>query len=367
MPCEHSVGFSPRCCCVSALMVLPAAAWAQSTGSIAGVVRDTTGAVLPGVTVEAASPALIEKVRTVVTDDQGNYKIVDLRPGTYTVTFTLPGFSTVKREGIELTTGFTATVNAEMSGRRARGDGHRDRREPGRRRPERPHAERARRARCSTRCRPARRCTASPRSPSGRRSAAPAAGRTSAATRATATASSPSTAAAATRRPHAVRRHDVQQSGRRRRRTEQQYFVNQVAVAGDRRSRRAASAAEAETGGVQLNVVPKDGGNTFTVYFNADFTQRQRCRRQPERRRCRARGARRAHRSQEDLRLRRRRRRPDQAGQAVVLHGAPVVGQRRSTRRAATSTRRRARRSTRPISSRPAFTDFYQKDHSAPR
>src|SRR6202035_4295998 len=80
----------------------------------AGVVKDTSGAVLPGVTVEAASPALIEKVRTVTTDAQGNYKIVDLRPGPYTVTFTLTGFSTVKREGLELTTGFTAVVNADM-------------------------------------------------------------------------------------------------------------------------------------------------------------------------------------------------------------------------------------------------------------
>ena len=79
-----------------------------------GVVKDTSGGVLPGVTVEAASPALIEKVRTVVTDGEGRYNIVDLRPGTYTVTFTLPGFSTFKRDGIELTTGFTATVNADM-------------------------------------------------------------------------------------------------------------------------------------------------------------------------------------------------------------------------------------------------------------
>lgn len=69
---------------------------------------------LPGVTVEATSPALIERVRSVVTDEQGQYKIVDLRPGTYTVTFTLQGFSTVKREGIELTTGFTANVNGDM-------------------------------------------------------------------------------------------------------------------------------------------------------------------------------------------------------------------------------------------------------------
>ena len=84
------------------------------SGSIAGVVRDTSGAVLPGVTVEAASPALIEKARTVVTDGQGRYTIVDLRPGTYSVAFTLAGFSTVKREGIELTTGFTANVNADL-------------------------------------------------------------------------------------------------------------------------------------------------------------------------------------------------------------------------------------------------------------
>jgi hypothetical protein len=101
---------------VLALTAAPAAVFAQSatSGAIAGVVRDTTGAVLPGVTVEAASPALIEKVRVAVTDDQGNYKIVDLRPGAYSVTFTLTGFSTYKREGIELSTGFTATANADM-------------------------------------------------------------------------------------------------------------------------------------------------------------------------------------------------------------------------------------------------------------
>src|SRR2546425_7534218 len=87
------------------LALVPAAAHAQA--SITGVVRDTSGAVLPGVTVEAASPALIEKVRSVVTDDTGQYRIENLRPGTYTVTVTLPGFSTVKREGIELTGTFT--------------------------------------------------------------------------------------------------------------------------------------------------------------------------------------------------------------------------------------------------------------------
>ncbi|MET0215843.1 MAG: carboxypeptidase-like regulatory domain-containing protein, partial [Vicinamibacterales bacterium] len=97
------------------VVLLPSVAWAQSeAGNIAGVVRDASGAVLPGVTVEAASPALIEKVRTVVTDSEGLYRIVDLRPGAYTVTFTLPGFSTFVRDGIVLTTGFTATVNGEM-------------------------------------------------------------------------------------------------------------------------------------------------------------------------------------------------------------------------------------------------------------
>src|SRR5881628_835223 len=102
--------------CVSILTLLPAVARAQAvtTRSIAGLVRDTSGAVLPGVTAEAASPSLIEKVRTVVTDGEGRYNIVDLRPGTYTVTFTLAGFSTVRREGITINAGFAATVNADL-------------------------------------------------------------------------------------------------------------------------------------------------------------------------------------------------------------------------------------------------------------
>ena len=100
---------------VTMLLALSASvAFAQSTGAIAGVVRDTTGGVLPGVTVEAASPALIEKVRTAVSDAQGNYKVADLRPGVYVVTFTLPGFATVKREGVELSAGFTANVSIEL-------------------------------------------------------------------------------------------------------------------------------------------------------------------------------------------------------------------------------------------------------------
>jgi hypothetical protein len=94
-------------------VMAPSAAMAQ--GAIAGFVRDTTGSMLPGVTVEASSPALIEKVRTVVTDGQGRYLVVDLRPGSYVVTFSLPGFSTIKREGIELSGTFTATVNVDMA------------------------------------------------------------------------------------------------------------------------------------------------------------------------------------------------------------------------------------------------------------
>jgi hypothetical protein len=98
---------------VLALLVLvPAAAFARA--SITGTVKDASGAILPGVTVEASSPALIEKTRSAVTDGSGQYRIVDLRAGTYSVTFTLTGFSSVKRDGIELTGSFTAAINADM-------------------------------------------------------------------------------------------------------------------------------------------------------------------------------------------------------------------------------------------------------------
>ena len=97
---------------VALFLVTPSIVFAQA--SITGTVRDTSGAVLPGVTVEATSPALIEKARTATTDGNGQYRIVDLRAGEYAVTFTLPGFSTVKREGIALEGTFTATINADM-------------------------------------------------------------------------------------------------------------------------------------------------------------------------------------------------------------------------------------------------------------
>jgi hypothetical protein len=100
---------------LSLLLVMPAEVYAQaSQASITGVARDTSGAVLPGVTVETSSPALIEKVRTVVTDGSGQYRFVDLRPGTYTVSFMLPGFAVHRREGIVLSGSLTATINAEL-------------------------------------------------------------------------------------------------------------------------------------------------------------------------------------------------------------------------------------------------------------
>src|SRR5262245_50570406 len=97
---------------LACLVALPSIAHAQS--AIVGLVKDTSGAVLPGVTVEAASDALIEKSKSAVTDGEGRYNIPDLRPGTYVVTFTLTGFSTIRRESIELPATFTMTLNADM-------------------------------------------------------------------------------------------------------------------------------------------------------------------------------------------------------------------------------------------------------------
>ena len=95
------------------IVCIPSLALAQSS-SIAGLVSDASGAVLPGVTVEASSPALIEGSRVVTTDGSGRYTISELRPGTYTVTFTLAGFTTIKREGIELTAAFAANIPAQL-------------------------------------------------------------------------------------------------------------------------------------------------------------------------------------------------------------------------------------------------------------
>src|SRR4029453_1551063 len=95
------------------LVLAPVMASAQ-TSTINGTVRDASGGVLPGVTVEVSSPALIEKTRTTVTSGSGTYSILALRPGTYSVKFELPGFATVVREGVELTSDFTATINTDL-------------------------------------------------------------------------------------------------------------------------------------------------------------------------------------------------------------------------------------------------------------
>src|SRR5688572_22823540 len=108
---KRALGMSVVSCLCLAL--LPAAAYAQA--SFTGIVRDTSGAVLPGVSVEAASPVLIEKVRASVTDGTGRYTISDLRPGTYQVTFTLAGFRSVVRQGLELAGTSVVTANADMA------------------------------------------------------------------------------------------------------------------------------------------------------------------------------------------------------------------------------------------------------------
>ena len=101
-----------KCLTLVCVLLLPATALAQA--SLTGTVRDGSGGVLPGVTVETSSPVLIEKTRSAVTDGTGQWRIVDLRPGTYSLTFTLPGFVTVKRDNIELTGSQTLTIPVEL-------------------------------------------------------------------------------------------------------------------------------------------------------------------------------------------------------------------------------------------------------------
>src|SRR5262252_2881216 len=96
------------------MLLVPTLMYAQAGAALTGIVTDPSGAVLPGVMVEARSPVLIEQVRSAVTDETGRFRIVDLRPGTYSVTFTLPGFTGVVRQGIELSGTFTANVDAQL-------------------------------------------------------------------------------------------------------------------------------------------------------------------------------------------------------------------------------------------------------------
>ena len=99
---------------LACLLLVPSLATAQNA-AISGVVTDSTGGVLPGVTVEARSPAMIEGVRTAITDGSGTYQVIALEPGTYSITYSLPGFGTLIRDGIELSIGFTATIDIQLS------------------------------------------------------------------------------------------------------------------------------------------------------------------------------------------------------------------------------------------------------------
>ena len=101
----------------ASIVLVSANAYSQNatSGTVVGQVKDASGGVLPGVTVEASSPALIEKLRSVSTDDEGRYRLVDLPPGLYSVTFTLAGFRPERHEGLQLTTGFTATINGALA------------------------------------------------------------------------------------------------------------------------------------------------------------------------------------------------------------------------------------------------------------
>src|SRR6185503_1568407 len=108
---EKQMRYVAKALLVAAIVLLPVLTHAQS---LAGTVRDASGAVLPGVTVEAASSVLIEKVRTAVTDGAGQYRIENLPPGTYTLTYSLPGFVTVKRDGVELSGSGVLTINSDL-------------------------------------------------------------------------------------------------------------------------------------------------------------------------------------------------------------------------------------------------------------
>src|SRR5512134_478650 len=106
-------GFKVVLLAIAVVVSVPMAAFAQAT--LSGLVKDTSGAVLPGVTVEASSPVLIEKLRSTTTDGTGRYTIPDLRPGAYRMTFTLPGFRTVVREGVDVSGTAIITVNADLT------------------------------------------------------------------------------------------------------------------------------------------------------------------------------------------------------------------------------------------------------------
>ena len=313
---------------LTSLLLFPRSGSAQSAtaGSIAGVVRDATGAVLPGVTVEAASPALIEKVRTVVTDGEGQYKISELRPGTYTVTFTLAGFSTVKTRRHRADDGVHGDGEWGDEGGRARGDDHGQRREPGRGHPERAHAERA--VPRSAGCAPERQGGPGARG----------ADRGRVASRHRRSSGQDVGGNKGEQYAGLVVHGSRQQDGRflydgmrfnmmvaDGGGASKHFFVNQNDVQ-EIVLETSGMAAETDTGGVQVNVVPKSGGNTFKGNFtltgvndkfqSANLTDA-----------LRARGLTNTAEVKQIYDVGGGLGGPIKQGQVVVLYGPPVVGQ----------------------------------------
>ena len=225
-----------------------------SAQTLAGTVRDTSGAVLPGVTVEASSPALIEKSRTAVSDGNGQYQITNLPPGAYSITFSLPGFATVVRDGVELTGGGVTTINAELRvgavDRERDGDG----RDAGRGRAVGPAADGARAATSCGRC-PRRAATATTWPPCPRfrpRASTTASGRTR-------TSSPPAAAAPTRRRPD--RRPERRVALQRRRRVELRLRHEQRDRSPGVDLRRP---GRSRPGAPSFNIIPKTGGNNFS-------------------------------------------------------------------------------------------------------
>ena len=308
--------------CWAFAMAFPAIAAAQS--AFTGTVRDTSGAVLPGVTVEVSSPVLIEGTRSTVTDSDGQYRITDLRPGVYTVTFTLPGFKQQRQEKVELRVDFVGTLNGTLEVGAIEEADHGDRRVAHRRRLEQLQGRGDDRARSSSRCRPA--------APSRRWRSWSAASRSTSPTSAGRAAMQQTymSTRGLTSANNIVTVDGLMVNGLDGDGAVQQYF-NQ-AMMEEMSYQTSGAGADVSPGGVRMNIVPKDGGNRFSGSFFSAWTDKawQSDNLDPGHHRPRPA---RPRRHRPHLRLQPRRRRPDQARQAVVLHlGPDVVGGRADCR-----------------------------------
>ena len=281
---------------IAVLALLPAAVFAQE-GEIAGTVRDTSGAVMPGVTVEVTSPALIEKVRTAITDSNGQYQLTNLPVGTYTVTFTLQGFSKQQRDNVVLQTGFTAPVNAIMTvgqltetvvvtgaspvvdvqnarqaitfeGDRAQGTADRAQHQQPARADPRHQQQLPRRS-----GRSARRASASAASAS---SATPASAASTSATPARASLSAQGPGTRGQHQPAPGPRDGGRPGGQRWPRAASAGmtggYTADIANAQEVNIQVSGALGESETGGASINIVPRTGGNRFAGDFNTTYT-----------------------------------------------------------------------------------------------